>query len=160
MTTTTRKPYSTDLTNEQWAILEPLIPPAKHGGRPREVDMREARTCRSISTARDASGICCPTTCCRKVRSTGISSNGATTERGGEHGDDGGKKINGRKRHSSWILSGLLLAVVVTSAALDENGAAAAIDDQAVPPALDGPKLRRRRPLPPLVMFSVMPVLR
>jgi putative transposase len=41
MTTTTRKPYSTDLTNEQWAILEPLIPPAKHGGRPREVDMRE-----------------------------------------------------------------------------------------------------------------------
>jgi putative transposase len=41
MTTTTRKPYSTDLTNEQWAILEPLIPPAKQGGRPREVDMRE-----------------------------------------------------------------------------------------------------------------------
>jgi putative transposase len=41
MTTTTRKPYSTDLTNEQWAILEPLIPPAKPGGHPREVDMRE-----------------------------------------------------------------------------------------------------------------------
>lgn len=41
MDTTTRKPYFTDLTDEQWAILEPLIPPAKHGGRPREVDMRE-----------------------------------------------------------------------------------------------------------------------
>jgi putative transposase len=41
MTTTTRKPYSTDLTDEQWAILKPLIPPAKHGGHPREVDMRE-----------------------------------------------------------------------------------------------------------------------
>jgi putative transposase len=41
MTVTTRKPYFTDLTGEQWAILEPLIPPAKHGGRPREVDMRE-----------------------------------------------------------------------------------------------------------------------
>lgn len=41
MTTTTRKPYLTDLTDEQWVILEPLIPPAKHGGRPREVDMRE-----------------------------------------------------------------------------------------------------------------------
>src|SRR5262252_4010538 len=26
---------------EQWAILQPLIPPAKPGGRPREVDMRE-----------------------------------------------------------------------------------------------------------------------
>ena len=41
MDTVTRKPYSTDLTDEQWAILEPLIPPAKHGGHPREVDMRE-----------------------------------------------------------------------------------------------------------------------
>lgn len=41
MTTTTRKPYLTDLTDAQWAFLEPLIPPAKHGGRPREVDMRE-----------------------------------------------------------------------------------------------------------------------
>jgi putative transposase len=36
-----RKPYKTDVTDAQWALLEPLIPPAKHGGRPREVDMRE-----------------------------------------------------------------------------------------------------------------------
>src|ERR687888_2126707 len=36
-----RKPYPTDLTDAQWSVLEPLIPPAKHGGRPREVDMRE-----------------------------------------------------------------------------------------------------------------------
>lgn len=41
MQTTPRKAYVTDLTDEQWAILEPLIPPAKHGGRPRTVDMRE-----------------------------------------------------------------------------------------------------------------------
>ena len=41
MTTVARKPYRTDLTDEQWAIVEPLIPPAKHGGRKREVDMRE-----------------------------------------------------------------------------------------------------------------------
>lgn len=41
MTGTLRKPYRTDLTDEQWAILQPLIPPAKPGGRPREVDMRE-----------------------------------------------------------------------------------------------------------------------
>ena len=41
MQTTTRKAYATDLTDEQWAILESLIPQAKHGGRPREVDMRE-----------------------------------------------------------------------------------------------------------------------
>lgn len=36
-----RDAYSSDLTDAQWAILEPLIPACKHGGRPREVDMRE-----------------------------------------------------------------------------------------------------------------------
>jgi putative transposase len=39
--TNARKPYPSDLTDGQWAILEPLIPREKHGGRPREVDMRE-----------------------------------------------------------------------------------------------------------------------
>lgn len=41
MQTTPRKAYATDLTDEQWAILEPLVPPVKHGGRPRVVNMRE-----------------------------------------------------------------------------------------------------------------------
>ena len=41
MQTTTRTAYATDLSDEQWAILEPLIPPAKRGGRRREVSMRE-----------------------------------------------------------------------------------------------------------------------
>jgi len=36
-----RKPYSTDLTDDQWQIIQPLIPAAKPGGRPRTVDMRE-----------------------------------------------------------------------------------------------------------------------
>jgi putative transposase len=36
-----RKAYPSDLTDEQWALLEPLIPPAKSGGAPRTVDMRE-----------------------------------------------------------------------------------------------------------------------
>lgn len=35
-----RKRYPTDLTDEQWALIEPLLPPAKPGGRPREVDLR------------------------------------------------------------------------------------------------------------------------
>ncbi len=36
-----RKRYPSDLTDAQWAIIEALIPPAKQGGRPRKVDMRE-----------------------------------------------------------------------------------------------------------------------
>lgn len=39
--TITRRLYPTDLTDAQWAIVESLIPPAKAGGRPREVNMRE-----------------------------------------------------------------------------------------------------------------------
>src|SRR5207302_2789928 len=34
------KVYPTDLTDEQWAVVEPLLPPAKHGGRPRTADLR------------------------------------------------------------------------------------------------------------------------
>ena len=33
--------YPTDLTDDEWQVLEPLIPPAKPGGRPRSVDVRE-----------------------------------------------------------------------------------------------------------------------
>jgi transposase len=44
MPATTRKPYLTDLTDAQWATLEPLLPPAKPGGRPRAVAMREVIT--------------------------------------------------------------------------------------------------------------------
>ena len=38
---TKRPAYPSDLTDAQWAVLAPLIPPAKTGGRPRSVDMRE-----------------------------------------------------------------------------------------------------------------------
>lgn len=36
-----RKPYPSDLTDEQWELMELVIPAAKPGGRPRETDMRE-----------------------------------------------------------------------------------------------------------------------
>src|SRR5919201_809942 len=39
-----RQKYPSDLTDEQWAIVGPMIPPAKQsprGGRPRKVNMRE-----------------------------------------------------------------------------------------------------------------------
>jgi putative transposase len=36
-----RKAYSTDLSDLEWEILAPLIPPAKSGGHPRTTDMRE-----------------------------------------------------------------------------------------------------------------------
>jgi putative transposase len=36
-----RKPYRSDLTDAQWELIQPLLTPAKPGGRPRTVDLRE-----------------------------------------------------------------------------------------------------------------------
>jgi putative transposase len=36
-----RKPYPSDLTDAQWQLLQPLLPAAKPGGRPRQTDLRE-----------------------------------------------------------------------------------------------------------------------
>jgi hypothetical protein len=59
--TPARKPYPSDLTDAQWTILEPLIPAAhtQHGGRPREVDMREvvSRTADEYRAQADAAGL-------------------------------------------------------------------------------------------------------
>jgi putative transposase len=36
-----RKAYRTDLSDEEWRQLRPLLPAAKHGGRPRKTSIRE-----------------------------------------------------------------------------------------------------------------------
>ena len=36
-----RRPYDTDLSDEEWRILKPLVPEAKPGGRPRTHEARE-----------------------------------------------------------------------------------------------------------------------
>lgn len=41
METVARKPYPSDLRDAQWELIELVIPAAKSGGRPREVEMRE-----------------------------------------------------------------------------------------------------------------------
>ena len=33
--------YPSDLTDAEWALVEPAIPPSKPGGRPRDVKVRE-----------------------------------------------------------------------------------------------------------------------
>jgi putative transposase len=38
---TSMKAYASDLSDQEWALLEPLIPSAKPGGRPRSVEMRQ-----------------------------------------------------------------------------------------------------------------------
>jgi transposase len=38
---TQRQAYTSDLTDEEWQLLAPLLPPAKSGGRPRKYAMRD-----------------------------------------------------------------------------------------------------------------------
>ena len=33
--------YPSDLTDAEWALIAPFVPPARRGGRKRDVDMRE-----------------------------------------------------------------------------------------------------------------------
>ena len=41
MTLPTRKPYPSDLTDDQWNLIAPLIPPKIGKGEDRKVDLRE-----------------------------------------------------------------------------------------------------------------------
>ncbi len=41
MPTSASIPYPSELSDREWALLEPLLPPAKPGGRPRTVDVRK-----------------------------------------------------------------------------------------------------------------------
>ena len=40
-TSAKRKPYDSDLTDAQWSVREPMLPPPKRRGRPRKTDLRE-----------------------------------------------------------------------------------------------------------------------
>ena len=55
--------YPSDLTDREWELLRPLVPPAKSGGRPRSTEMREVMDAilyiASSGCQGGASGGCC-----------------------------------------------------------------------------------------------------
>ena len=85
--------YPSDLTDEEWALAEPLIAPAKRGGNKRTVDVREvvnglmyvlSTGCQWPEPSPSAAIIDS-----QSVKSAWID----------PHGYDAGKKIKGKKRH-------------------------------------------------------------
>ena len=73
--------YPSDLTDEEWSHVAPLIRPAKHGGRKRKVHVREVVNGIMYVLARAVSGAMFPKTFHPRARSSIISICGITTAR-------------------------------------------------------------------------------
>ena len=78
--------YDTDLTDEAWALVAPLLPAARPGGRPRTTNLRAVKV--RIAAGRAA----CPSVVIMDAQSV------KTTERGDTRGFDAHKRGRGRKR--------------------------------------------------------------
>ena len=113
--------YPSDVTDEQWRLIERLIP-VYPGGRPRSTPPRDV-----LDAIHDALR--------RKVRAAekpyaprataSVDSQSVDTTSGGEQrGRDNHKNVDGRKRHIVVDSMGLLLAVLVTAASVDDARAA------------------------------------
>src|SRR5512147_1716407 len=115
---TTPKRYPSDLTRTQWKRLKRLLPPAKPGGRPRSVNLREVLNGVFYVARGGGSWRMMPkdlppwSTCYDYFRD---SQSARTTEQGGPRGKDAFKKVNGRKRHPVVATLGMVVAAVVHS---------------------------------------------
>ena len=73
--------YPSDLTEPEWALIEPLIPPAKKGGNKRTVDERAVVNGLMYILSTGCQGHRCRRICRRAVPSMTISDVGMTTAR-------------------------------------------------------------------------------
>src|SRR2546429_1676873 len=60
--------YPSDLIDAEWAIIEPMIPPAKHGGRKRHDRCARDFERHFLRCRRAANGRRCPRTCHLRAR--------------------------------------------------------------------------------------------
>ena len=76
--------YASDLSDVEWALIEPMLPAARRLGRPRTVDLREVvNALLFIAKGRAANGGFCRRTSRPSRRFSIISINGATANSGG-----------------------------------------------------------------------------
>ena len=71
--------YASDLTNAEWALIEPQMPAAKRLGRPRETALRAVLDAILLSRELAVSGGCCRRTFLRLAPCKVISTIGETT---------------------------------------------------------------------------------
>src|SRR6266436_8000327 len=132
------KLYDTDLSDAAWALIAPMLPAARPGGRPRKIEFpgwstvyhyfqawknAGVWTCiqRSMyqQARRQAGRAACPSVVIMDGQSI------KTTERGGIRGFDAHKRVKGRKCHILVDTFGLLIACRVEPADISDRKAAA-----------------------------------
>ena len=143
-----RKTYPSDLTDEQWELLSPLLPAAKPGGRPRTVELREILNAILYVLRTGCAWRMLPhdlppwqtvykylllrrwdlgtsTRCDARAHGSHYRQTvGEDDRKRGPRGYDAGKKVFGRKRHIIVDTMGMLLGVVVHPADIqDRDGA-------------------------------------
>src|SRR3990172_10526513 len=129
-----RKPYDCDLTDAEWALIRPLLPPHPPWGHDPVVSRREMINAIFYVHKHGCTGRGLPhdfpkwQTVYGYFRQCGRTGGGDRRQPIGEndrkrgvHGYDAGKKVNGRKRHILVDTLGLLLAVVVHSADIQDR---------------------------------------
>src|SRR6267142_2644185 len=145
--------YPSDLTDAEWALVEPAIPPAKRGGRPRDVNVREVLNAIFYVLSTGCQWQALPKDLPPKSTAhyyfmlwdwdgtlerihhmlyiatrerQGRSKGGSALD---PQGYDAGKKVTGRKRHILVDTLGLLLNVVIHAADVqDRDGARLVLD--------------------------------
>ena len=66
--------YASDVTDDEYGLIEPLLPPARRGGRRRTTDLREVLNAILVSHPDWLSlGTCCRVSSHPRARSTGTS---------------------------------------------------------------------------------------
>ena len=73
--------YPSDLSDAEWALVEPLIPPARRGGRPRDVNVREVLNAIFYVLSTGCQWKALPKDCRRRARRTITSCCGTGTAR-------------------------------------------------------------------------------
>ncbi len=121
ITINTDKLYDTDLTDAAWALIGPMLPAARRGGRPRTTNIRAVLNAIFYlqQARRQAGRTACPSVVIMDGQSV------KTTERGGIRGFDAHKRVKGRKRHILVDTFGLLIACRVEPADISDRRAAA-----------------------------------
>jgi putative transposase len=120
-----RNGYETDVSDEEWKCLKPLVPTCQPGGRPPKYSRREILNGIFLFSKAVVDLLPSPSAGrTSRVRPSLDSQSIRTSELGGIRGYDAGKKICGRKRHLLVDTLGLLLLVAVTAANVqDRQGA-------------------------------------